>query len=321
MKQQNDPWTEIGLDTPDGELRARRADSSHPHGFFWARDAKGQRLLVFHSEAVDPETRFPLLKGVAVEPSKDRLLLRLLENSDVEIFTTLCWSLIERTRNIASRSQVVAAIIAHLERWQRFLGKVESRLLSEQELRGLLGELTFLEEELMVRFGTDAVNFWHGPAGHPQDFAIGTTLFEVKSRLAGAAPVITISSAEQLWHESGSLYLVAYTIGQASENTANAVSLAGVVAEIRVTLSESAVIGLFEDRLMQVGYFDHPEYTKKHYSISPPNFFEVRDGFPRLTTDTVPQGVCRVNYGIEMAACLPFVATPDWLALGETHGA
>jgi hypothetical protein len=273
-----------------------------------------------HSQAVDPERRFPLLKGVAVEPGQDRVVLRLLENNDLEIFTTLCWSLIERTRHIVSDSHVVDTIIAHLERWQRFLGKTDNGLLSEQEVRGVLGELTFLKKELMTRFGSKAVSFWHGPAGHPQDFAIGTTLFEVKSRLAGGSPVVMISSAEQLWHESGQLYLVTYTIGQASEHTVNAVSLAGVIAGIRMSLVGSELVDLFEDRLMQIRYFDHPEYDRKYYSISPPDFFEVRNGFPRLTSDSVPHGVCKVNYGVEIAACLPFEAMPDWVALGESNG-
>ena len=321
MKPQNDPWADIVQDTPDGELRARRADSSHPHGFFWARDAKGHRLLVFQSETATLERRFPLLKGIAIEPSKDRLLLRLLENNDVEIFTTLCWSLIERTRQITSKNQVVDVIVSHLERWQRFLGRADSGLLSDQEVRGLLGELTFLENELLTRFGSEAVNFWHGPSGHPQDFAICTTLFEVKSRLAGAAPVLTISSAEQLWHESGDLYLVAYTIGQANEHAVSAVSLASVVARIRLTLAGSPLVDHFEDRLMQIRYFDHPEYDRKYYLISPPDFYEVRDGFPRITADAVPQGVRKVNYGVEIAACLPFTAIPNWLALGGNNGA
>lgn len=317
----NDPWMEIGLETPVGELRARRADSSHPYGFFWARDAKGQRLLVLNSAAVNSERQFPLLKGIAIEHSNGRLLLRLLEDNDREIFITLCRSLIERTRYVTPESQVVAAIIAHLERWQRFLGNTDRGLLSEQEVRGLLGELTFLDHELIERFGPNAISFWLGPAGHPQDYSIGTTLFEVKTRLAGAQPIITISSAAQLWNQTGYLYLVTYLIGQASEHGDNVISLAGVIAKIRSKLVGTEFVDLFEDRLIQVGYFDHDDYAGKYYLVSAPDFYEVVDGFPKITSDAIPCGVSKLNYGIEVAACIPFLATPDWIILGGSRGA
>lgn len=320
MTQRNDPWAEIVPDTPAGELRARRADSSHPHGFFWARDAKGKCLLVFQSQALNLQKSFPLLKGIGVELEKDRLLLRLVENNDIELFTTLCWSLIERTRHIDAEDQVVNAILTHLERWQRFLGKAPNGLLSDLEIRGLFGELTFLDSELMTRFGCDAVSFWHGPAGYPQDFAIGTTLFEVKSRLAGASPVVLISSPEQLWYEAGRLYLAVYTIGLASEHTVGSLSLTQLIAKIRTTLAGSELFDVFEGRLMEAGYVDHPEYGMKHYSISPPDFFEIREGFPRITAAALPQGICRVSYGVEIAGCLPFRVNPDWSSLGEHRG-
>lgn len=320
MTDITDPWSGIEVKAQLGHLNARRVDSSHPHDFFWARDSKGQRLLVFQAANLHTERSLPQLRGVAVDIVGDDLTLRLLESQEFPIFTTLCLSLVERTRAASSTEAAIELIIQHLERWQRFLEKRSNELLSDQEIRGLICELTFLHSELIPRFGQTAINFWRGPAGDPQDFSVGNTLFEIKSHAAGSAPVLMISSANQLWHSAGDLFLVSYTIGTSGHETSGAVSLAGLVETIRTLFDQAEFLQKYEERLIEVGYFEHVEYQKRFFTTSYPDFFAVRDGFPRITTDSLPLGVCRIKYGIEIAACLPYRAVPDWKAMGESDG-
>ena len=211
-------------------------------------------------------------------------------------------------------------IIEHLDRWQRFLGKGISHLLSDEQIRGLFCELKFLEQELIPRFGPTAVAFWRGPMGDPQDFAIGTALFEIKSHTAGSASVLLISSAEQLWDSAGDLFLAAYAIGEASAKTAEAQSLAELVSRIRSLIVVTEIADTLEDRLMEIGYLDHSEYEQRFFSVSIPDVFLVSDNFPRISKETIKPGICRVKYGIELAACIPFRASPDWTTLGAVNG-
>ena len=315
-----DPWANIRIDTPAGQLHARRIDESHPHDFYWAIDADGHRMLVFRAKSPVATLSLPSLRGIHLELESDRLILRLIQNSDLEIFSTLCWSLIDRTRSAEVGHDVIARIAHHLERWQRFLGRGNHNLLTDEQIRGLFCELVFLEQELISRFGYGAIAFWRGPAGDPQDFSVGTTLFEIKSHMAGAAPVLTISSAEQLWHVSGELFLVAYAIGETVREASGAISLSGLVTRLRNRLTGAEMAELFEDRLLEVRYTDHPQYDQKFFSISVPDAYRVTDDFPRITKAMMRPGVCRVKYGIEIAACLPFKVEPDWGALGATHG-
>lgn len=320
MKGQPDPWDEIEPQSLVGKLRARRVDATHPHDFYWGLDAKGQRLLLFRSpRQLDCDIALPTIHGISLELEPDHFTIRLVNTNDLEIFTTLCWSLIERARGLPSTGQVLEALVEHLVRWQRFLGKSSRGLLSDEEIRGLFCELCFLQESLIPRYGVEAVNYWHGPSGYPQDFAFGTVLFEVKSHMAGSPPVLTISSADQLWHASGDLYLVAYTIGIAPQTLAGALSLGQRVNQIRQLLPASQ-IDVFEDRLIELGYTDHPEYEKQHFIVSQPDCFHVTDTFPRITSDAVPPGVCKVRYGVELAACIPFKREPSWDSLGGENG-
>lgn len=315
-----DPWSDIDPDTLPGTLHARRADPAHPHDFFWGRDVQGHRLLIYQSTNLVTDLKLPNLRGVNIELKPDSLILRLTQHSDLEIFATLCWSLIERTRGAQPGSEVLVRIIEQLERWQRFLGKGNDRLLSDEQIRGLFCELKFLECELIPRIGQTAIAYWRGPAGDPQDFAVGATLFEIKSHSAGSAPVLMISSAEQLWHEAGELFLVAYTIGESPAESASAKSLTALISQLRALFDSPDTLNTFEDRLMEVGYIDHPDYERKFFTVSAPESYLVGDNFPRITKNAVMPGVCRVKYGIELSACLPYKAIPDWVSLGATNG-
>lgn len=318
--RQPDPWEDIDPEPLEGKLRARRVDAAHPHDFFWGIDAKGHRLLLFRpAQQLDSSVELPTIKGISLELAPDHFTIRLVNPNDLEIFTTLCWSLIERTRGLPSSGLVLEDLVAHLVRWQRFLGKSSRNLLTDEETRGLFCELCFLQESLISRYGTGSVNYWHGPSGHPQDFSVGTTLFEVKSHMAGSQPVLAISSAEQLWHTTGELFLVAYTIGESPKTLSGALSLRQRIDLIRNVLKDH-LLDVFEDRLMEQGYTDHPEYDKRYFTVSQPDFFQVIDGFPRITSVAVPLGVAKVRYVVELAACIPFRHEPAWSSVGENNG-
>lgn len=320
MNSQANPWEGIADNAPEGQLHVRRADASHPHDFFWGLDSHGHRLLIYRARSLVTDRKLPSLRGISIELIPESLLLRLQQQSDIEMFVTLCLSLIERTRSIRSGTDTLDCILNHLERWQRFLGKPPSTLLTDEELRGLFCELRFLELELLPRFGPAAVEGWHGPAGHPQDFAVGTTLFEIKSHMAGSAPVVMISSAEQLWHAAGDLFLVVYTIGISPQHTEEAPSLLDLVNRIRSMLPTQQDLETFENRLTGMGYFDHPDYGRTAYVVTLPDCFLVSGNFPRVDREAMRPGVCRLRYGIELAACLPFRSVPDWNGLGADNG-
>jgi hypothetical protein len=320
VKSQLDPWNEIAPQPLEGKLRARRVDATHPHDFYWGLDAKGQRLLLFRPpQKLDCNVDLPTIHGISIELEPDHFAIRLINPSDTEIFTTLCWSLVDRARSLPSGGQVLDALVAHLVRWQKFLGKSSRGLLSDEEVRGLYCELCFLQERLLSRYGAEAINYWHGPSGYPQDFAIGTTLFEVKSHMAGSPPVVAISSAEQLWHTTGELFLVVYTLGEGPKALEGAFSLRQRVDQVRQFLPDT-LLDVFEDRLIELGYTDHPEYDKHHYVVSQPDIFQVIETFPRITSDAVLLGVCKVRYAVELAACIHFKCEPDWDRLGGING-
>lgn len=311
MVQTDDPWADIETMVSAGKLRARRADATHPYNFYWALDSQGQRILMFVGDSLVFDDALPNLKGVAVELSKERLLLRLLDSRAEDIFRVLCCSLIERTRRASSSQSALVVLLAHLKFWQHFLGKTNAGLLTDNEIRGLFGELWFLKMELFPRFGQDCVQFWSGPFGHPQDFAIGTAAYEVKTTLVGAPPAISISSAEQMWASGSSLYLVHFGIGEVGSNRENSQCIATLVNELRSVLSLD-MQDAFNDRLLALGYTDRIEYKYNKFEMTQARYFEVRGNFPRLLAENIPSGLKNIRYSIELAACQNFEISAPW---------
>ena len=71
-------------------------------------------------------------------------------------------------------------------------------LLSEQEIKGLIGELFFLKNYLIKKIGYyDALEAWIGPSYATQDFVLKNEWYEIKTTSINSQE-ISISSVEQL---------------------------------------------------------------------------------------------------------------------------
>lgn len=306
------PWH--GLATPQlGALSARRADPDHPFDFFYAVNAESQLMLVLKLSApVHWSPDLPRLKGIrALWIDKTyELHLALAKAQDVDLFSLLCKDLIACTLSAQSNSDCIELLCARLLKWQRLLSRGGPRLLDAHEVRGLFAELCFLQQELLPRFGPEAVHAWKGPSGFPQDFAANNKVFEVKSHLVGSPQSVRISSPSQLWVDSTDLYLCVYHLAEVS---AGGKCLGALVDELTAALSPSAsATEEFEEKLVSLGYLDLPEYRSQLFALVKKEAFEVTDSFPRIIPSTLKPGIQEVTYGIQLAALSPFETTIPW---------
>ena len=69
--------------------------------------------------------------------------------------------------------------------------------------------------------------------------------------------------------------------------------------------------------LARRGQIPLPEYSEATYSASPPRWYEVRDGFPIIASNAIPEGVEDAKYSIRIVSCEPFSATPNWTDVME----
>ena len=219
----DNPWKEI--DIPKYDILSRRVIADHPLNLFWGKDSYGKFLFIYEfSSPNNLPDRYPNLKGIQVhlltpdqaDADKYMLILILKDNSDWHIFLSLCNDIISATAEFEKKSQATSIILRRLKRWQDFLQKANSELLPEKTIKGLIGELFFLQKHLCTHYGVGAaVQFWQGPEDMPQDFNVQNTAIEVKCQLGTTTPHIRISSADQLCAQLPEMYLYVITLGKA----------------------------------------------------------------------------------------------------------
>lgn len=165
------------------------------------------------------------------------------------------------------------------DEWKRAWAEDPERV-SEQWVRGLSGELLFLEQTVKSH-GPGCAFAWRGSKA-PQDFCRNKLAFEVKSS-RGVPHRPTISSLEQL-DDTGldALYLVCVLMEPSEVGD----SLDQLVRRVRRDLSgHAAATKHFEEVLEACGYSTSDErlYARMQFSVVAIDVFPCTSQFPRLT--------------------------------------
>lgn len=318
----NNPWDTISQ--PSSDVAARRIDHEHDLDLFWARDHLGRYLFIFElpPDAALEQSSLPDLAGIQLtcmpvsSRTPARLVLILNEKANWEIFLALCNDLVYTTRVCCTTEEAIQTVLRRLCRWQEFLKKQRPGLLSEERIKGLIGELLFLRETLIPAFGpAQAITFWQGPEAMPQDFNVNDCAVEVKCQLGISQATVRISSAEQLCPQLPEMYLRVLTLGRTAPENSDALNLPLLVGQIRHQLGACSPPALerFNDLLYMTGYLDSDRYREYSYLLVGKTMYRVQDGFPRLGPVDLPQGIVRLSYSISLAECAPFKGIPVWM--------
>jgi len=317
MTDENDPWAMIEPPNQAAVVSGQRVDPDLPWGIYWAVDLERRCLLVLrHESGSKPESKLPRLRGLEIESRSPAsvpyylLVLRLLEGEHREIFHRLCLDIVSATQNAASEKEAVALFLGRTWRWHRLLQGRRPDRLSEEEQKGLIGELLVLRDILFPISGIEtALKSWTGPTGAPKDFELGTLCIECKARRGAGMPQITIASEVQL-DTSGldALFLHVAEVTGAPSGVGGAVTVSDVVVTVasEVAAKAPALADLLDQRLLSVGYDAGVDYSDSRWLVGAVHVFEVRDGFPRIAAVDVPPGVRDVRYSVSLADCEPF---------------
>jgi len=309
------PWEEI--QTPTSEINRLRVDRSHRHDFFWGKDVSGHCLLVLRFDAVlldDIKIRKIILSGITtdiriVPDTADGVFLITLQNAEnADIFFTLCGALVEKTRNIPDVHAAIAIIYVQLERWRTLLSKANRNRLSAQEIQGLFGELQFLEECIDGQHVSvqAAIEGWQGSMGAPHDFIFGQSAVEIKSISGSYADSVKISTESQLTTHLETLHLRIVFLA-VDTDCKTGLSLNDFIIRLKEKISDSDLVSTFEEKLAEVGYMDIPEYDLPCFSVVRTRTYQVRDGFPRITPESLEHGISGVSYCIAFGSIAEYI--------------
>ncbi len=288
-----------------GEPVYQGYDATHPLQFFIGLDPVGSReffIIISNKPAHVPAcSRSIEVSSGSRKDGTYTLVFRLVQPNQEEVFSHLCWDLAEASRSFTDKEKGLAVVLARYALWQRLMEKSNMGLLSEQELKGLFGEIYFLKNRLLDQYGANkAVAGWIGPTKADQDFIYDDCWYEVKTTNPGAAS-LQISSIEQLdTDDAGRIVWVQ------AERTAP-VDPAAISVPLLINETKRALEGfpeameIFIMRILESGFVHREEYRDLHFACRRVRQFSVTEGFPRIRRKDIDAGVTAAKYEISIA--------------------
>ncbi|MBU1618868.1 MAG: PD-(D/E)XK motif protein [Gammaproteobacteria bacterium] len=309
MMTTNSPWNNLNADD------ALRINASGKFDFFWVKPEKGTPgLMLRFNQKTTPLHRLPKLKNLSASfrnaGAGYAFVLTLKELSQIDVFETLCRNVVDAGETAENIDDALSRTIQRTYRWHHLLRGGRPTGLSTEEQRGLVGELAYLRK-LAANIGPDmAIEGWTGPSGAARDFEFINTCIEVKTKRVAAKPYVSISSAEQLADINDCRIFLNV------QNVASAVTSDGLTLHDHVALtakhfqSSSNAFDKWEESLYSTGYDPANDYEERRWHLFTDETYEVKDGFPRITTPLLP-GVEMVRYSIALDACRAFITDID----------
>jgi hypothetical protein len=306
------PWDQIGL--PAADYAVRLVEGAGKVRLNWGRDTAGRALFIVELEGDHTETYrrdVTVVHGIQTDlrsdtPGRQRLVLTLDRSVDQDLFHGLCLTLVRSLVGASDSGVALALALTHIRRWKAFLAGRARRILSPEEVRGLVAELRYMRALYAGRLSqAAAVEAWCGVDKAHQDFMFGNTAVEVKSLAGRDRSTVRISSEDQLESVLDELFLVVHRLAEA-DSGGTALSLNGLVEAIETELSDGAALEALSGKLAAFGYVSLPQYDEPRFLVRERRTYRVEGEFPRLVRSGLSAGIARLSYEIELEAMEPY---------------
>lgn len=280
---------------------------------FAVRKTDGRHILYLQCNPEDAAKghKYPAWKGISIEfygfdnSEMEGCYVRIeqCEGSDDEVYFAVSDDLCSCLEGI-ERTNLRKKLSAALERWRRFFSLRENIKLTREEQLGLFGELWLLRSMLQNDVGLQAIGCWKGPYHEVFDFSLQNMSIEVKTTAAKMPYKAYISNEMQLDDRlAGGTLALCFVAVQPNDSSGE--TLGDVVKGIEDYIeSDETACSLFQDKIFGCGlgkpYID--SYIVR-YIVKEHDFFNVTEGFPRILSANLPNGLGDISYSLEISAC------------------
>lgn len=283
-------------------------DATHPLRFYLGRSTVGECLFLLIDETKPISIKSLKTIEIDIEERADgawSLLITLKDIDFLGLFSQLCEDLLYSSKSLPKSSSASTFVSRRLLSWKRMMEEGKSHTLGDSEIRGLIGELWTLHQNIIPKFGNLAsIKAWVGPLGANQDFQFEDTAYEVKTVQLGC-DFIQVSNESQLDNSSREIQLEVHQLTESLQN--DALSLNTIVEKIQSLLDQDFIaLDAFDERLCSVGYTRLKVYDEPKFKVVSTDRYLVSNDFPRLTAGHLMQGISDVKYKIFLSNCSKF---------------
>lgn len=308
------PWPHMVKPNSASLLKKRRVDSNLNKNFWWTKDYNGHvGLRIEFAEKINDANNFNQFSHVNAffdEASNSFSIVHVADGSKtVEVFFSLCLDVIDFTENFCGDISVrlLPKIFSRLAHWKSLFEEPTNSFPENQQI-GLIGELSFINDTLIKKFNYKKVlNIWRGPIPEPQDFVSDKWAIEVKAQRATSAPLISISSLDQLDTCNGPVFInhrkFSDAISPSHSNLTLSNQIESILKEIgRDNFYREYFLGL----LKNLGYEHDAAYSQKQYVLKVSDYYSVNKDFPRLMSSSLPNSIVKGSYTIDLQGLKDF---------------
>lgn len=313
-KDLNNAWEEIAAKVDnkiDGPYLFKQLKGGNlPIGaILRSSDRKPGLLVRFPASSLEqlpkPEAGrgFSFERPVAAGNSTLGLPILLNDLSAKDLFAAMGADLASEVEKSQDESTAAQKVLRRITLWRRFLQRRDG-LLSNEEVRGLFGELHVLSIAITKRGADEALESWHGPERDLHDFRFDEGAVEVKTWRVESGAKIYISNADQIAVDSLKPMQIAAV--QISTGTTTGATLVDTVKKLKSQMTGMQV-QRFEELLAAYGYIDlHANDYNDRMQVLGFGLFSVREGFPHIDSRSIPGGIANLKYSIELGAIESF---------------
>ena len=273
-----------------------RVDVGHPLELYLGKNEKGYPTLRYNGSFTPIKvigTNLIEIKQVRTS-NYNSILFSFIAEDNFTLFYHFCEDMITATENYKG-DDGYKEVVNRYNQWKKmFTGN--NKILTENEVLGLIGELIFLRDKAFSLYGiTEGLNGWSGPEPTHKDFSYKNEWYEIKSINTFKSSVL-ISSLEQLDSELEGR-LVVYSFEKMSSSFSG-ITLNNIVADISNQLQYETDRDIFFNKLKQVGYSYNEVYDNYVYNFVKYTTYIVNDEFPRIKSNDLPKGIAKVQYEV-----------------------
>lgn len=282
----------------------KRVDTSNIVAWYAGIDGKSRPSLFCITNEKPVHLLPSRLIDIYVGQRKDGkfgITFSLVGDQSIDLFLHFCYDMIDHSRFIRKTDSDANVICARYVQWQKAFVKNNGKILSFEEIKGLIGELIVLKNYMIPKYGEEiALKGWTGIELTDQDFSYEDTWYESKTCVSGSATV-KISSIEQL-DTTRKGHLAVVTLDKTSQADSSHITLNSVVASIKDSIGSNVLKDIFIERLLDFGYIRDEQYDEICFRYYNTDFFLVDDNFPCVRRKQVPDSALNLKYELSLSS-------------------
>jgi len=220
----------------------------------------------------------------------------LLEPTAKQVFYSFCIDLINAVNGVSEEKKSLVHLKNRFHVWKTMFKKGNANV-SAEVLKGLFGELYFIDTYLVDKIGIDeAILAWSGSDGTAKDFSVGTDWYEIKAVSASSVSVKIASVSQLTSGVAGHLVIIRlesmspiYTDGQSS--------IGELFHSILTKIVQDETKEKFLGKIVTYGLNMNDDCCTVKFCVASAQSYRVDDFFPRLTeADIRHREICKVCY-------------------------